>query len=126
MTTDIFTVQEDDAVELVANLMSWERIRHVLVEDNQHHLVGLVSYRSVLRHLTNGGSTRDAAVSDIMKAAVHTVTPATPSLEAIHLMRKHRIGVLPVLQDGRLVGVLTEENFMKIAGELLEQELRSS
>lgn len=124
MTTDIFTVQADDAVELVANLMGWERIRHVLVEDAQHRLVGLVSYRSVLKHLTNGGSTRDAAVSDIMKEAVHTVTPATSSLDAIHLMRKHRIGVLPVLQDGRLVGVLTEENFMKIAGELLEQELR--
>ena len=51
MTTDLFTVQADDPIEMVANLMSWERIRHVPVEDNDHRLVGLVTYRAVLRFL---------------------------------------------------------------------------
>ena len=51
MTTDLFTVHEDDPVELVANLMDWERIRHVPVEDHEHRLVGLVSYRALLRLL---------------------------------------------------------------------------
>ncbi len=125
MTTDLFTVQPDDAADLVANLMGWERIRHVPVEDKTHKLVGLVSYRAVLRYLTGGGRTGDAAVSDLMKTDVITVSPDTPTLEAIHLMRRYRIGCLPVLQDGKLVGVLTEENHMKIAGELLEQKLKS-
>src|SRR5262249_35055792 len=122
MNTDFFTVQADDAVELVANLMGWERIRHVPVADQQHRLVGLGSYRSVLRFLTSGHALDDSvAVSEIMKTEVHTVTPETPTLEAIGLMRRYRIGCLPVLQDGRLVGILTEENFMNIAADLLEQ-----
>ena len=43
MTTDLFTVHADDPIEMVANLMIWERIRHVPVEDNEHRLVGLVT-----------------------------------------------------------------------------------
>ena len=92
------------------------------VEDKDHKLIGLVSYRSVLRFLTKGG--KDGAVSEIMKSDVITVTPETPTLEAIQLMRRYRIGCLPVLQNGRLVGVVTEENFLKISGDLLEQKLK--
>ena len=124
MTTDLFTVQADDAIDLVANLMGWERVRHVPVEDRDHKLIGLVSYRSVLRFLTKGGEVKDGAVSEIMKSDVITVTPETPTLEAIELMRRYRIGCLPVLQAGRLVGVVTEENFLKISGDLLEQKLK--
>ena len=128
MTTDIFTVQADDAVELVADLMGWERIRHVPVEDGQGHLVGLVSYRSVLRYFNERIKQGDAdpestPVSDIMRRDVMTITPDTPTLEAIRLMRRYRIGCLPVVQDGQLVAIVTEEDFMTIASELLEQRL---
>ena len=123
-TVVLATVQADDAVDLVANLMSWDKIRHVLVEDREHKLLGVVSCRSVLRFLSHGGAGRDAAVSEIMKQDVITVGPETLTLEAIHLMRKHRIGCLPVVDHGRLVGVVTEENFLTIAGELLEDKLR--
>ena len=123
MTTDLFTVHEDDPVEMIANLMSWERIRHVPVEDKDHRLVGLVTYRAVLRFLTGGGSISDTPVSEIMKAEVTTVTPDTETVEAIRLMRRYRIGCLPVIQDGRLIGILTEEDFMTIASKLLEEKL---
>ena len=132
MTTDIFTVHADDAVQLVADLMGWERIRHVPVEDGNGKLVGLVTYRSVLRYLNNlskGGvrqQGKDAAltpVSDIMRRDVHTVTPETPTLDAIRLMRRYRIGCLPVVENGHLVAILTEEDFMAIATDLLEKQL---
>src|SRR3954468_11486081 len=127
MTTDIFTVRPDDPIELVADLMSWERIRHVPVEDEKGKLVGLVSYRGVLRYLT--GVTRyppqpgsgSHAVSEIMKSELITVTPETPTLEAIELMKKYRIGCLPVLQDGHIVAVVTEEDFVDIAGKVLKE-----
>jgi CBS domain-containing protein len=38
-------------------------------------------------------------------------------------MRQHKVGCLPVVDDGELVGVLTEDNFLRIAGELLELHL---
>jgi CBS domain-containing protein len=124
MTTDLFTVEVDDAVDLVAHIMSSERVRYVPVEDKEHRLVGLISNRAVLRFLSAGGHTKDVSVAELMKRDVMSVSPTTLTLEAIHLMRKHRIGCLPVLKDGKLVGVLTEENFLKIAGDLLEAQLR--
>jgi CBS domain-containing protein/gamma-glutamylcysteine synthetase len=123
MTTDLFTVHADDPVEMVANMMTWERIRHVPVEDKDHRLVGLVTYRAILRLLVGGGSIQDTPVSDIMKSEVHTIRLETETIEAIRLMRRYRIGCLPVMQDDRLVGIVTEEDFMTIASKLLEQKL---
>jgi CBS domain-containing protein/gamma-glutamylcysteine synthetase len=129
MTTDIFTVQADDPIELVADLMGWERIRHVPVEDGRGQLVGLVTYRAVMRHLAErakgaGIAARIAPstpVSEIMRTDIVTVTPETTTLEAISKMRKFRIGCLPVVQDGHIVAMITEEDFLGIASELLSQ-----
>lgn len=123
MTTDLFTVQPDDPIEMVANLMSWERIRHIPVEDKDHRLVGLVTYRAVLRFLTGGGSLRDTPVSEVMRTEVQTVGLETQTIDAIRTLRRLRIGCLPVVQDGRLVGILTEEDFMTIASRMLEAKL---
>src|SRR5205823_3564184 len=90
MTTDLFTVQASDPVEMVVNLMSWERIRHVPVEDNDHRLVGLVTYRAVLRFLAGGGSLHDTPVSVIMRADVLTIGVETRTLDAIALMHRYR------------------------------------
>ena len=54
MTTDLVSVAEDDPVELAANLMDWHRIRQVLVEDGDGTLIGLVSYRAILRRVARG------------------------------------------------------------------------
>ena len=126
MSTDLTTVHPDEALDLVANLMVWERIRYVPVEDAENRLVGLVSYRHLLRVIAKGmveGPTKPVSVRDAMLTQVLTVTPETPTLDAIRLMREHGIGCLPVVKEGRLVGVLTERDFMNIAAELLEQNL---
>jgi CBS domain-containing protein len=127
MTTDLFTVTEDEPMDLVASLMEWERIRHVPVEDHQNRLVGLISYRSLLRLLAKGQLGRDGrhtAVSEIMTRNPLTVSPEMSTLDAIELMRRHRVGCLPVVKDGRLVGIVTERDFMDVAAELMEEKLR--
>ena len=129
MTTDLFTVHEDELVELVACLMDWQRLRHVLVEDEQHRLVGLVSHRSVLRYLAEHGgdvSIEGLAVRDIMVRNPISVTPDTSSPDAIRLMRKHQIGALPVVRDEQLVGLVTERDFMHIAGQLLDETMHQA
>jgi CBS domain-containing protein len=123
MTTDLFTVQADDPIEMVANLMLWERISHVPVEDKDHRLLGVVTYRAVLRFLMSGGSTHRTAVADIMRSDLTVVTPETPTLEALRLMKRYRIGCLPVVQEDRLVGIVTEEDFVEVASRLLEEHL---
>jgi CBS domain-containing protein len=127
METDLVTVHEDELVDLVASLMVWRRVRYVLVEDAQNRLVGVVSYRALLRALSDGileGPHKAIPVSEVVRRDVVVVTPETSTVEAIRLMRKHRIGCLPVAKDGRLVGVLTEGDFLDIAAELLEQNLQ--
>ena len=126
MVTELFTVHEDELVDLVAALMDWEHIRHVPVEDDDHHLVGLVTHRTLLRLMAQGRVDREKPipVSEIMHRGVITVTPDTPTLEAIATMKKHMIGCLPVVDDnGKLVGIITERDFINMAGQLIEEGL---
>ena len=125
MSVELFTVHPEDPVDLVANIMDWERVRHVPVEDEQGHLVGVVSYRSVLKCFSRQGvKSKQERVRAIMKPDPVTVPPETSSLEAVRLMRRHRIGCLPVVQKGRLVGIVTESDFLGVASSLLEQQLK--
>jgi CBS domain-containing protein len=127
MSTDLLTVNEEEAVDLVVNLMDWHRIHHVPVEDNDHRLVGLVSHRPLLRFLASDEGRSEAGpipVKRVMVTDLVTVTPETPTLGAIEVMRQHRISCLPVVKDEKLIGIVTERDFMRIAGQLLEEMLR--
>jgi CBS domain-containing protein/gamma-glutamylcysteine synthetase len=127
MATDLLTVNEEEAIDLVANLMDWHRIHHVPVEDNDHRLVGLVSHRSLLRFLASDEArqeNRPIPVSRVMVTDLITVSPETTTLEAIDIMRANKISCIPVVKDDRLVGIVTEHDFMRIAGTLLEEMLR--
>ena len=127
MLTDISTVGPDDPVELVRSMMDWERLRYVPVEDDAGRLVGLVSQRGVLRHLaqrsTAPGGNADPGmtpVSEIMRKDLVTVTPDTSTRDAAALLRKHRIGALPVVMGNHLVAMLTEEEFLGFASKVLD------
>jgi CBS domain-containing protein len=128
MSTDLFTVGEDESLDLVASVMEWKRIRHIPVEDGQHRLVGLISYRSLLKLMARGLLTQQGnqlAVSEVMNRDPVTVSPGSSTLEAIELMRQHEISCLPVVSDDHLVGVITERDLMNVAATLLEQQLKS-
>ena len=60
MSVELFTVHPEDPVDLVANIMDWERVRHVPVEDDLGRLVGVVSYRSVLKCFSRPSRNRSA------------------------------------------------------------------
>ena len=126
MSTDLFTVRPEDLVDLAASLMEWEHIRHVPVEDDQGRLVGVLSHRSLLRLVARGAQRGDAepvAVKELMKADPVTVDPDTPALAAMRLMKEARVGCLPVVEDGRLVGIVTERDLIDVAAGLLEKYL---
>jgi CBS-domain-containing membrane protein len=125
MSTDLFTVSEDESLDLVASLMEWERIRHVPVEDHNHKLVGLISYRSLLRLMARGmlgEGGKHVSAAEVMKTDPVTVSPEATTLEAIDLMRRHGVGCLPVVKDNRLVGIITERDLMNVASELLKEQ----
>ena len=124
MSTDLFTVRPDDLVELAARVMEWRDVRHVPVEDEVGRLVGLVSHRSLLRLLAQGRpADRDepVAVRSIMKHDPVSVAPTTPVTEAVGLMRLHRIGSLPVVENDRLVGIITVYDLLESSARLEEK-----
>ena len=126
MTTALTTVNQDELVELVAYLMDLRQIRHVLIEDKDHRLVGIVSYRSVLRLMAEGRTQVEAEstpVSAVMERDPATVAPETPTLEAIRKMRTRGLSALPVVKAGQLVGLVSETDFMPMAYQLLEDRL---
>jgi CBS domain-containing protein/gamma-glutamyl:cysteine ligase YbdK (ATP-grasp superfamily) len=125
METDFVTVHPGDALDLVAQLMVWERIRHVPVEDDDGHLVGLITYRALLRAWTAKDGDDAVPVSEVMKRDPWTVGPELSTLQAIALMREKQVGCLPVVKDGRLVGMVMARSFMGIAAQLLEEKLRT-
>jgi len=128
MTTTLTTVNQDELVEMVAYLMHVRQIRHVLVEDSEHRLVGIVSYRSILRLMSEGRTRTEVEnmpVSEVMERKPVTVAPETPTLEAIDQMRRHRVSALPVVKDGQLVGLVSETDYMPMAYHLLEDALQS-
>lgn len=127
MSPDLVTAREHDSIELVANLMDWNNIRHLLVEDDQNRLVGLVSSRALVRLMGSvlaKGESAPVSVADVMERNPVTVSPETSTLDAIELMRERKLSCLPVVKDGQLVGVITDSDFMGMAGKLLEHSLR--
>jgi CBS domain-containing protein len=125
MTTDLFTVTPEDAVELAANLMHWKHIRHVPVEDNKGQLVGIISHRDLLEVFAAGRSDPASAtpVREIMRTDLISIGPETPTLEALYLMRDKNIGCLPVVDKKQLVGMITAHDFLTVSAKLLEERL---
>lgn len=127
MTTDLFTVQKDDIIDLVVDMMDWRKIRYTPVENKEGKLIGLVTLRIILRHLLksrNNPSPETSevlTVKDIMIQDPITIGPNASLVEAMTIMRKNQIGCLPVVQNGELIGIITEMDFLKISGRLIER-----
>jgi CBS domain-containing protein len=113
MDTDIPTVQEDDIMEFVVNIMVWRNVRYLAVENHEHELVGLVGSRMLVKQLKEGWDD-DMVVADIMVKDLITVLPETPTSEAIELMGERNIGCLPVVRGNRLIGLVTERNIVNV------------
>jgi CBS domain-containing protein/gamma-glutamylcysteine synthetase len=124
METDLFTVQKDDIIELVAEMMNWRKIRYMPVEDSKGNLIGLVTSRLLLRHFADRAKVNfegSTVVSDIMINSPITISPQETIFDALNTMRTNRIGCLPVVSEGQLIGIITEMDFLRITSRLLER-----
>ncbi len=126
MSTDLYTARPNDLVDMVAHLMDWKRLRYVLVEEEDGTLVGVVSQRGLLRLLAKGKRQEEVLVKDVMRADPIRITPETLTLEALELTRERKIGCLPVVDgNGQAIGVVTTQEMLDVATELLEQQLQA-
>ncbi|MEM1347745.1 MAG: CBS domain-containing protein [Myxococcota bacterium] len=126
MSRDLFTLNYDEPVEFAASLMTWHHIHWIPVEDNEHHLVGLVTHDMLLKVFSDPAyedKLSSMTVSEIMDTNVSMIHPDTLTLDAVHLMYDKRHACLPVVEEGKLVGMITERDVLDIARDLLEERL---
>ena len=122
MTPKVKTLQRNEMLSFAEQLMSLERIRHLPVLDEDGQLAGIVSQRDLfhsglLRALGHGKHSAARVremlpVKEVMSTDVVTTTRDASLEEAALLMFEKKIGCLPVVEKGQLVGILTEGDFV--------------
>jgi acetoin utilization protein AcuB len=132
MTRDPVVLSEEDNLERIQEGMEDFHFRHIPVVDGDR-LVGLISQRDILRQAVSGldraatAQQRDrwlqehTFVAQVMHRDVKTATPDMPIATAARIMLDQHIGSLPVVENDRLVGIVTETDMLKLLTNLLEQ-----
>ncbi|MGP0083583.1 MAG: CBS domain-containing protein [Steroidobacteraceae bacterium] len=109
MTSDPIVINPDDTLANAKAVMDDGRFRRLpVVEDGR--LVGILTERDIREHMGYLGSTR---VNAAMRTGLVTVTPFNTVEDAARLMLKHKIGGLPIVADGKLVGIVTTSDLLR-------------
>ncbi len=125
MSRKVLTIDMNEKAEAAWNLMKWKRIHHVVVTDGPGQVVGVVSARDL------GGNDREEArkvrpVAAMMTAYAVKAVPDMPVKQAANVMRGWNIGSLPVVEEGRLVGIVTVSDLLRIVAEGFEASAKAS
>ncbi len=122
MTPDVITLREDDDILDAVKTMQYQRIRHLPVVQKDV-LVGIISHRDLLRAQARAAArapTEDTTVApvqakDVMTRDVQTVDPDVAADEAAMKLVDGKFGCLPVVDEGKLIGIVTEADVLKWA-----------
>jgi CBS domain-containing membrane protein len=128
MTPEVATLRENDKLSIADDVMRLGRIRHLpVLSEDEGEVVGIVSQRDLFRGalaraLGYGQHAQQKLldmlfVKEIMTRRVVSVSPDQEIREAARLMLNEKIGCLLAIEDGRLVGILTEADFVKLIAE---------
>jgi CBS domain-containing protein len=116
------TLKPDDTLALANDVISLGRIRHIpVVEDGK--LRGMLTERDLmgaaatqifgLKKSSKNALLKSVQIRDVMKKRVVTVAPDTPIKDAAHLLADKKIGCLPVVSEGTLVGLVTTTDILR-------------
>jgi len=115
VSRNLFTAVETDRLASVAQSMAWGRFRHVPVVKGDE-VVGVLSERDILaRRARNEPDWKDELVASVMSRPPLVAVPDQEVAQAAARMAAHKIGCMPVVNRGRLVGMLTTTDLMGAA-----------
>lgn len=123
MTEKLFTLFEDDSVSIVKALMAWQNIRHLPIVNQFNELVGIVTHRDFLKVAISCFAEADLSriselynkisISKIMRKNIKTISPEASLEEAARIMVQGKLSCLPVVEGRKLVGILTQTDFLR-------------
>jgi len=129
MQSTVVTLEASDTLGLADDIMRLGRIRHMPVVSGDH-VVGVLSQRDLFRAAISSALhfrpaaerewLKKIAVREVMTKPVITVAPGTSIRAAIGVMADRRIGCLPVVEDGKLVGLLSESDCLRYLIHILD------
>lgn len=106
MSTDLVSIKKEASIQEALALMKRESIRHLPVVDSEARLLGWVTDAD-LRGVLIASMLEELTLEDVMIRKPFTVTPETPLEEAARILLEKRVGGLPIVKDGVLVGIIT-------------------
>ena len=120
MTTEVFVVNENDLIDLVIKIMKWKNIHHIPVVNHENKITGLITKKNLDKSDYSKGNLLIA--KDIMVKNIITVNSDTSIEEANIIMVRNKIGCLPILEFGELIGILTKNDIQKLLNNLGKYE----
>jgi acetoin utilization protein AcuB len=129
MSTKPVTITADTSITEALREMRQKQVRRLPVLDKEGHLVGIVSEKDLIYASPSPATSlsiyemhyllTQLKVSELMSTNLITVEPDVPLEEAARIMADNKIGGLPVVEDGNLVGIITETDIFKVFLEML-------
>jgi acetoin utilization protein AcuB len=123
MSRDPISISPEASIQEAIELMKTHSIRHLPVVDGQERLVGWVS-DTELRGVFIASMIEELTVGDVMIADPITVSSSDVLEQAALLISKHKIGGMPVLEDGKLVGIITVVDILEAFVDIMGVDVR--
>ncbi|WP_300157534.1 CBS domain-containing protein [Solidesulfovibrio sp.] len=130
MTEDLIALRDTDSLLEAQKAMEQARIRHLPIIDAAGAFVGLLTHRDLLAASVSRLAEIDEATQDeiyagipineVMRADVAMATPDLPLRQAAEVLLTQKYGCLPVVEGGKLVGILTASDFIRLCLDLMD------
>jgi CBS domain-containing protein len=122
MTTDVKTIRPEDNIKRLAEMMVKNKIGSLVVVEGSGEVVGIATERDIIEDIILlGKSPEEVKVRDVMTKDIITVNPDSSLEEAAEVMVNHKIKKLPVIDKGRLVGIVTATDLIAYENRLVEK-----
>jgi len=122
MTTDVKTIRPEDNIKRLAEMMVKNKIGSLVVVEGSGEVVGIATERDIIEDIILlGKSPEEVKVRDVMTKDIITVNPGDTLEEAAEVMVNHKIKKLPVIDKGRLVGIITATDLIAYENRLVEK-----
>lgn len=117
------TLTADHTVQQACQRMAQRHVGAVLVTDKKHHLTGIFTGRDAVRALAEGKNAATTTLAETMTPNPHTISPDQTAIAALRAMNDGGFRHLPVVADGKIVGIVSRGDFKGLELDLFEDEV---